>query len=153
MTRSAEAPLSSRRKFIAGLAVGAAALGAVAAPALNRSWFRKDARGSGGWWGRKSVALENGGLDEWSRHVGSAFAAKAENGTASLKLIAVKPLASAGERPDNVSRDRAFVAVFQPASAAPKGDRIYAVNHSVSGDMSIFFSPAAPNGHVEAVFN
>ena len=154
MTRPAEAPAASRRKFIAGIAVGVAALGAVAAPALNRTWFRRDARGAGSWWGRQSVALEKAGLNEWSRHVGSDFVAKAEGGTATLKLVSVKPLKSAGERPQGVARDHAFVAVFDAGSGAPPpGDRIYAVNHAVSGDMSIYLSPAAPSGNIEAVFN
>ena len=154
MTRPVEAPVASRRKFIAGIAVGVAALGAVAAPALNRSWFRRDGRGSGSWWGRQSVALENAGLNEWSQHVGSAFVAKAEGGSATLKLVAVKPLKTAGERPAKVTRDRSFVAVFDAgAGAPPPGDRIYAVNHVASGDMSIYFSPAGASGNIEAVFN
>ena len=74
-------------------------------------------------------------------------------GTAALKLIAVKPLNSDGHRPANVARDRAFVAVFDGGRATPDGDRIYAVNHQASGEMAIFLSPAAGNGHIEAVFN
>ena len=154
MTRPAS-PSTSRRKVIAGIAVGAAGLTAVAAPALNKTWFAKDGRGKGSsWWGRDSVSLETAGLDEWTRHVGSEFATRAEGGTATLRLVAVKPLKSLGERPDDVARDRAFVAVFDAGAAAPPaGDRIYAVNHKESGDMSIYFGGATPAGNLEAVFN
>ena len=153
MTRPAS-PSTSRRKVIAGIAVGAAGLTAVAAPALNKTWFAKDGRGKGSWWGRDSVSLETAGLDELTQHVGSEFAASAEGGTATLKLVAVKPLKSLGERPDSVARDRAFVAVFDAGAAAPPpGDRIYAVNHKASGDLSIYFGGATPAGNLEAVFN
>ena len=152
MIRPGSSPFS-RRNVIAAIGVGVAALGAATLPALNRTWFRRDGRGMGSWWDRQSVALERAGLSEWSRHIGSEFRTRGESGTAALKLIAVKPLNSAGHRPDNVARDRAFVAVFDAGRATPKGDRLYAVNHQVSGDMSIFLSPAAGNGHIEAVFN
>ena len=144
----------SRRKVIAAIGVGVAALGAVAVPALNRTWFRRDGRGEGSWWDRQFVSLETAGLHEWSRHVGSEFLAETESGSARFKLVGVKPLLSGGARPEQVSRDRAFVAVFDIGSASgPGGDRIYAVNHKVSGDMAIFFSPPGGKGNIEAVFN
>lgn len=144
----------SRRKLIASLAVGVAVLGAVAAPALNRTWFKKDGRGPRGWWNRQFTSLERSGFDEWSRQIGSEFQARTEGGTAALKLVAVNPLNSKGARPDDVTRDRAFVAVFDAGSAnLPAGDRMYAVN-STSGDMNIFFGPANPKtAHIDAVFN
>ncbi len=152
MTKLTLASLS-RRKLVASMAVGIAALGAVAAPALNRTWFKNDARGPRGWWNRQFTALERGGFDEWSRQVGSEFQARTEGGTAALKLVAVNPLNSKGDRPDGVTRDRAFVAVFDAGSANVPGDRIYAVN-SEAGDMNIFFGPANPKtAHIDAVFN
>lgn len=144
----------SRRKLVASMAVGIAALGAVAAPALNRTWFKSDARGPRGWWNRQFTSLERGGFDEWTRQVGSEFQAKTESGTAALKLVAVNPLNSKGARPDDVTRDRAFVAVFDAGSAnLPAGDRMYAVN-GAAGDLNVFFGPANPKtAHIDAVFN
>jgi uncharacterized protein DUF6916 len=143
----------SRRVIVATLAVGVAALGAVAAPALNRTWFRRDGRGSGDWWSRQFVSLESAGLNEWSAQVGSEFRAASEAGTTAFKLVDVKALPSAGARPDAVSRDRAFVAVFDAGAAAlPPGDRIYAVDHR-AGAMKIFFSAAGAGTRIEAVFN
>ena len=148
MSSPAEASLASRRGVIAGLAVGAAVLGA-ATPALGRAGTPIRGDGLGG----ERVALDRAGLAEWSRQIGSEFVVAAEAGTAALTLIAVEPRMSEGARPGGVSRDHAFAAIFDASSAPMRGDRIYAVNHSVSGTMSIYFSAAADSGRVEALFN
>jgi hypothetical protein len=142
----------SRRNLLAGLAVGVAALGAVAAPALNRTWFARDGRGLSSWWGRQRRSLARAGMNEWSRQVGSDFVVQGESGAAALKLVEVKPMLSAGVRPPEVTRDRAFAATFDAGSAAPAGDRIYAVRHDVYGDMQVYFSPAS-GSRMTAVFN
>jgi hypothetical protein len=156
MTSKPQATVS-RRKLLSGLAVSAVGLGAVAASALNRTWFSRDARGSGSWWDRQFTALDHAGMNEWRRQIGSEFRVGAETGATSLKLVEVRPLASSGARPAGVSRDRAFLAVFDGGAAGqrPAGDRLYDVAHS-RGDMRIYFSaadPAATTARLAAVFN
>jgi hypothetical protein len=155
MTRQPHAILS-RRKLLAGLTVSAVGLGAVAASALNRTWFSRDGRGDKSWWNRQSVSLDHAGLDEWTRHIGSEFTVRGENGATALKLVEVRPMASAGARPRDVARDRAFAAIFDGgAGTVPAGDRIYDVGHS-QGDMKVYFAaadPAAKSVRLQAVFN
>jgi hypothetical protein len=145
----------SRRKLLAGLTVSAVGLGAVAAQALNRTWFSRDARGSRSWWSRQYASLDNGGMNEWSRHVGSEFQVRTGSGAEAMKLVSVQPLTSKGARPAGVSRDRAFAAVFEGGSGQAPGDRIYDVNHK-EGAMKIYFSLADPTSstiRLQAVFN
>ena len=58
----------SRRKLLAGLGFGVAAVGALAAPALQLSWTRKPGA-KGSWWDRQFTSLANAGVDEWTRQI------------------------------------------------------------------------------------
>ena len=141
----------SRRNLLAGLGLGVAAVGALAAPALQLSWTRKPgARGS--WWDRQFTSLARAGMDEWSRQIGSEFSLA--GGVA--RLAEVRPLASAGRRPDGL-RDRAFALVFESAGRPlPAGDAMLDVGHAVGGDMKIYFSACGDScggRRLQAIFN
>lgn len=150
MTREKSSHLT-RRTALAGLGFGVAAVGAIAAPALQLNWTRKPGA-TGSWWDRQFTSLASAGADEWSRQVGTEFALA--GGVA--RLAEVTPLRSPGRRPAGL-RDGAFVAVFESAGASlPPGDRILDVSHSAGGDMKVYFSACADKcgGHrLQAVFN
>jgi hypothetical protein len=143
--------LLSRRKLLAGLGFGVAAVGAIAAPALQLSWTRKPGA-KDSWWDRQFTSLSHAGIDEWSRQVGTEFALA--GGVA--RLAEVTPLRSPGRRPAGL-RDGAFVAVFESAGASlPPGDRILDVSHGAGGEMKVYFSACGDKcgGHrLQAVFN
>lgn len=151
MTRENSSRLS-RRKLLAGLGFGVAAVGAIAAPALQLSWTRKPGA-KGSWWDRQFTSLANAGVDEWSRQVGAEFALA---GGAVAKLAEVTPLRSPGRRPPGL-RESGFIAVFESAGAGlPPGDRILDVSHAAAGKMKIYFSScgAQCGGHrLQALFN
>jgi hypothetical protein len=144
--------LLSRRKLLAGLGLGVAAVGAIAAPALQLSWTRKPGA-KGSWWDRQFTSLATAGADEWSRQVGSEFAL---GGGVVAKLAEVTPMRSPGRRPAEL-RDSAFAVVFESAGATlPPGDRMLDVSHSAAGKMKIYFSACgdACGGHrLQAIFN
>jgi hypothetical protein len=150
MTRE-KSSLLTRRKALAGLGLGVAAVGAIAAPALQLSWTRKPGE-TGSWWDRQFTSLANAGADEWSRQVGTEFALA--GGVA--KLAEVTPLRSPGRRPAGL-REGAFVAVFESAGASlPPGDRILDVGHAAGGDMKVYFSACADKcggQRLQAIFN
>jgi hypothetical protein len=150
MTRE-KSSLLSRRKLLAGLGFGVAAVGAIAAPALQLSWTRKPGA-KASWWDRQFTSLANAGVDEWSRQVGAEFALA--GGVA--KLAEVTPLRSPGRRPAGL-RDSAFMAVFESAGASlPPGDRILDVSHAAAGKMKVYFSACGDKcgGHrMQAIFN
>ena len=150
MTREKSSRLT-RRGLLAGLGFGVAAVGAIAAPALQLSWTRKPGA-KGSWWDRQFTSLADAGVDEWTRQVGSEFALA--GGVA--RLAEVTPLRSPGRRPAGL-RDSAFVAVFESAGASlPAGDRILDVSHSAGGDMKVYFSTCGNQcggRRLQAVFN
>ncbi len=150
MTREKSSHLT-RRKALAGLGFGVAAVGAIAAPALQLSWTREPGE-SGSWWDRQFTSLANAGADEWARQVGTEFALA--GGVA--RLAEVTPLRSPGRRPAGL-RESAFVAVFELAGASlPPGDRILDVSHSAGGDMKVYFSACGDKcggQRLQAVFN
>lgn len=151
MTREKSSRLT-RRKLLAGLGFGVAAVGAIAAPALQLSWTRKPGA-KGSWWDRQFTSLANAGADEWSRQLGSEFALA---GGVVAKLAEVTPLRSPGRRPAGL-RESAFVAVFESAGAAlPPGDRMLDVSHAAGGKMKVYFSACGgPCGshRLQAIFN
>ncbi len=151
MTRE-KSSLLSRRKLLAGLGFGVAAVGAIAAPALQLSWTRKPGA-KGSWWDRQFTSLANAGVDEWSRQVGAEFALA---GGVVARLAEVTPLRSPGRRPAGL-RESAFVATFESAGAAlPPGDRMLDVSHSAGGDMKVYFSACGDkcgSHRLQAVFN
>ncbi|HEX8571597.1 MAG TPA: hypothetical protein VF759_02470 [Allosphingosinicella sp.] len=141
----------SRRKVLAGLGFGVAAVGALAAPALQLSWTRKPGA-KDSWWDRQFTSLPHAGFDEWSRQVGAEFSF----GGSTARLSEVRPLPSSGLRPSGL-RDRAFELVFESTQQAlPAGDRIHDVSHAVAGEMKIYFSDcgsACGGRRLQAVFN
>ena len=115
----------SRRTLLGWSMVGMGSLGAVAASALNRNWFTRDARGAASWWDR-------------------------QNGS----LLAVVPLDERGQRPEELARDRAFIARFEGTERAV-GDRTYTARHA-TGTLDIFFGAPLQSGErttLSAVFN
>lgn len=150
MTRENSSRLT-RRKLLAGLGFGVAAVGAIAAPALQLSWTRKPGA-SGSWWDRQFTSLANAGVDEWRRQVGTEFALA--GGVA--RLAEVTALRSPGRRPAGL-RDSAFVAVFESAGAGlPPGDRILDVSHAAAGKMQVYFSACGDRcggRRLQAIFN
>ena len=144
----------SRRSVIAWTAAGIGGLGAMAASALNRTWFADDGRGARSWWDGAARGLEHAGYNEWHGHVGSMFELATEGGLSSFKLVSVTPLPDRGSRPETLGRDRAFLASFEgPPHGA--GNRTYTARHA-SGSLDIFFGPAESAGSVSrlgAVFN
>ena len=121
--------------------------GAVAtAGALMAAPFRDELRTAG----RKAIAstgvgrgflsLADGSLDEWTSEVGATFSL---GGGTSMRLVGVRPLDSAGTRPQGV-RPQSFAAYFEPVggrSIAP--DLIYTATHPSYGPMPIYLSAAA----------
>lgn len=142
----------TRRGLLAGLGLGVAAVGAIAAPALQLSWTRKPGA-KGSWWDRRFTSLSKAGADEWSRQLGAEFALA---GGVVAKLAEVTPLRSPGRRPDGL-RDGAFAIVLESAGAGlPAGDRILDVSHAEAGAMKIYFSACGDKcgGHrLQAIFN
>jgi len=151
MTRENSSRLS-RRKLLAGLGFGVAAVGAIAAPALQLSWTRKPGA-KGSWWDRQFTSLAHAGADEWSRQIGSEFALE---GGVVAKLAEVTPLRSPGQRPPEL-RDGAFVVVLESAGGAlPPGDRMLDVSHEAAGKMKIYFSACGDKcggQRLQAIFN
>jgi len=138
--------------LLAGLGFGVAAVGALAAPALQLSWTRKPgAKGSR--WDRQFTSLANAGVDEWTRQIGSEFALA---GGAVARLAEVTPLRSPGARPPGL-RDTAFIAFFESAGAPlPAGDRMIDVSHAAAGKMKVYFSACGAKcggQRLQAVFN
>jgi hypothetical protein len=141
----------SRRKLLAGVGFGVAAVGALATPALQLSWTRKPGA-KASWWDRQFGSLDRAGLDEWSRQVGASFTLAG----GAARLAEVIPMASSGRRPSGL-RDRAFKLVFESAGAAlPGGDQMLDVVHAGGASLKIFFS-ASPDtlrgNRLQAIFN
>lgn len=151
MTRENSSRLS-RRALLAGLGLGVAAVGAIAAPTLQLGWTRKPGA-KGSWWNRQFTSLSQAGADEWRRQLGAEFALA---GGVVAKLAEVTPLRSPGRRPEGL-RDGAFAIVLESAGAGlPAGDRILDVSHAEAGAMKIYFSACTDKcgGHrLQAIFN
>jgi hypothetical protein len=142
----------SRRNLLAGLGIGVAAVGALAAPALQLSWIRKPAA-KGSWWNRQFTSLARAGADEWSRQVGTEFALA---GGAVAKLAEVTPLRSPGRRPQGLRESAFAIELESSVSGLPAGDRILDVTHAEAGAMKIYFSACGDmcGGHrLQAIFN
>ena len=95
--------------------------------------------------------LADAGFDDWLDQVGSIF--NAGGGTV-LKLVAVDPMQSQGQRPLRLGRDSAFLAKFDVQNGGTMaGDLIYTVSHP-RGAFQIFLS-ASTNlpSRMTALFN
>lgn len=102
---------------------------------------------------RRLVSLANGSYEEWQAQVGSRFAI---GGGQVMQLSGVRALPSAGARPADLGRSRAFVAFFDPLGGTMAPDLIYTANHAQYGPLQIFLSAAPAQraaGRMLAVFN
>ncbi len=146
--------LSRRNLLLAGGGAVAAAGALAAAP--FRDLVGEEARAliASQPWARGMLSLADGSYEEWLAQVGSVFAA---GGGYGLRLAGVQPLASTGVRPRAVSRERAFLAVFDvTGGGSMAGDLIYTISHPQYGPLPIFLSASTnPNmrGRMLAVFN
>ncbi len=101
---------------------------------------------------QQGQALATGEMDRWARMVGKQF------GTTgfTLKVAGVQPLPTSGERPADVTRQAAFLVVFDVLSGGEMpGDLIYTMTSSTHA-LDVFIARAAttefPN-RMHAVFN
>lgn len=104
--------------------------------------------------GAGSASLANANFPEWVRHVGTRFAVA---GGATIRLAGVRALPSIGRRPPGVTRDRAFLAVFDVLGGhSLAGDLIYSIAHPQLGALPIFLSASTDpsnSSRMFAVFN
>lgn len=141
-----EAPAFTRRTVVAGLC----ASGLVTACSSSRApEAEPDPQAKAAAQGQ---ALATGNMDRWARMVGGEFDASGFR----LKLAGVRPLPSSGERPANVAREAAFLAVFEVLGGGQMpGDLIYAMRSSTHA-LDVFLLSGAtaefPN-RMHAVFN
>lgn len=151
------APPLSRRAFVLSIAAtgaaGATTLGAAGSieRAAQRA-AREVSRVTGV--PLPGASLAYGMYEDWLREVGSIFATRSGF---SLRLAAVTPVASPGQRPRSVARSRGFIAAFEVVGgrAIPAG-QIHAISHSRYGWMEIYLTPpgnARSGARVTALFN
>lgn len=145
----------SRRNMLLAIGGGVAVTGALVAAPLRRAVTQSARRLIVSQpWARRILSLADASYEEWAEQVGSTFAA---GGGYGMRLVGVRPLASTGQRPAGLSRQRAFLAVFDATGGSTMaGDLIYTVNHPQYGPLQIFLSasaePRSP-GRMHAVFN
>ena len=146
----AAAPLS-RRNILVGLA-GAAVTAVVATTALRPALGDRGRRAlASKSFTRRFLSLADAGEGEWQAQVGSEFTA---DGGYTLRLAGVRPLTSLGTRPPEVTRERAFAAIFDVRGGMTMaGDLIYTVTHPQYGRMPLFLSATADPARMLAVFN
>ena len=100
---------------------------------------------------RRFLSLANAGQAEWAGQVGSEF--RIEGGYR-LRLVGVQPLNSVGARPADVTRDRAFAALFDVLGGMTMpGDLIYTARHAQYGALPLFLSATGDPRRMLAVFN
>jgi hypothetical protein len=140
-------PSVSRRDVVAGLCASGL-LGACSAGTApeQEDMVQPQAAAANG------QALATGEKDGWARLVGTEFTTSGFR----LKLTGVSSLPSAGARPPDVTRDAAFLAVFEVLSGGVMpGDLIYRMS-TRSQVLDVFLGSAAsrefPN-NMHAVFN
>lgn len=146
----AAAPLS-RRNILVGLA-GAAVTAVVATTALRPSLGDRGRRLlASNSFTRRFLSLAEAEQGEWQAQVGTDFAAE---GGYTLRLAGVRPLPSGGTRPAEVTRERAFAAIFDVRGGLTMAsDLIYTVTHPQYGRMPLFLSATADPKRMLAVFN
>ena len=145
------APSFSRRNILVGLA-GIAVAGVVATSRLFPAGERSARRllASNGFT-RRFLSLADAEAGEWAMQVGSVFAL---DGGQRLKLAGIRPLMSAGTRPPEVARERAFLAVFDVlGGAAIPADLIHTAHHRQYGRLPLFLSASGSPRVMHAVFN
>ena len=145
------APSPSRRNVLLGLA-GVAAAGLVATarwiPSAEERTRRILASNPVT---RRFLSLANAEQGEWAQQVGSEF--RVEGGYR-LKLAGIESSRSIGERPQQVTRRRGFIAVFDVLDGASMaGDLIYSASHSQYGSLPLFLSASGSPSRMFAIFN
>jgi hypothetical protein len=84
--------------------------------------------------------LQRGEMPVWSAMVGRIFRAP----TATLRLVAVEPLCSAGPSPSAVTRSGRFAAVFEAvAGPGPDGDATYWLAPESAAPLPLYLGPRA----------
>ena len=141
-------PRLSRRLVVAGLCASGAYATVKTVQSLQPAASRPLGVGQ-----QRALALKTGGLDAWTRMRGSEFVAAGFR----LKFLGVRPLMSEGERPPEVARQSAFLAVFEIlAGGEMPGDLIYSLSTRGVAPFDVFLSSGAstqfPN-RMHAVFN
>ena len=97
--------------------------------------------------------MATGEMDHWAGKVGTEFTSAGFR----LRLAGVQAFASPGVRPADVTRDRAFLAVFDVLSGGQMpGDLIYALASAGIAPLDVFVNSSVsreyPN-RMSAVFN
>jgi len=141
----------SRRNILAGLA-GVAVTAIVATTAFRPGVGERGRRIlASNPLTRRFVSLADAEQGEWEAQVGSDFSAE---GGYTLRLAGIRPLQSDGNRPAEVGRDRAFVAMFDVRGGMTiASDLIYTVTHPQYGRMPLFLTASADPRRMLALFN
>lgn len=142
-----ETPLFTRRTVVTGLCASGLATAcssgrAPPEPPMNPAQAAA----------QQGQALATGEMDRWARMVGKPF----DTTGFTLKVGGVRPLPSVGDRPADVTRQAAFLVVFEVLSGGVMpGDLIYTMTSSTHV-LDVFIARAAttefPN-RMHAVFN
>ena len=139
----------SRRHVVAGMCASGL-LGAFSFAAVKLQQQQKNLEPVTG--SVQTEPLATSEMDRWSRMVGNEFTGSGFR----LKLMGVQPLNSQGVRPPEVTRDAAFLAVFEVLSGGyMPGDLIYRLtnrNQVVDIFLANAFTPQFPR-NMNAVFN
>lgn len=142
-----ETSISRRNLMVALCASGvAAACGSGSAPLAETADPTARAASNG-------RVLATGMMGDWAAIVGATFDSGGGN---LLKLAGVEPLPSRGSRPAGLSRDRAFVAVFDAVGGEMTGGLIYSLSAPNYGPLDVFLAEAASPEfprRMHAVFN
>jgi hypothetical protein len=142
---------SIRRRHVVGGLCASGALGAFAFAAV-RTQDSTTSQTSGTTTQTQTQTLATAEMDRWSRMVGSEFTTAGF----SVKLVGVQALNSEGVRPPEVTRDAAFLAVFEVLTGGyMPGDLIYRLtgrNQVLDVFLTNAFTPQFPR-RMHAVFN
>ena len=140
---------STRRHLLLG--IGGAAVAALALPHFRSTAGDRTRRIlASNPLTRRFVSLADAEQDEWAAQVGTTFTA---SGGYRLRLAGVEPLSSSGERPADVTRASAFVAVFDVLDGRTMaGNVVHALSHPGYGALPLFMTSGSA-GRMLAVFN
>ena len=155
--RDIELAAPSRRNLLLVLGLGAAGAAVAASPLTRLGWVPEGSGKTLGWWERTFASLRHGGVGEWSALTGQTFQVASEQGPSLVKVAEVRPLASEGSRPRDVSRAQAFAVVFEASPGRmPAGERIYSFAHAAHDAVDIHVGAPVLVGQtaqVVAIFN
>jgi hypothetical protein len=146
MDRKAGPAVVSRRTVVGGLcAAGLLAGCSSRTPPREEQQQQKAAAAA--------QALATGEMDRWAGMVGREFQATGIR----VKLTGVRALPTAGARPSGVTRQQAFLAVFDPVDGQPMaGDLIYSLSSNGIAPLDVFMLSGGTTEmplRMHAVFN